>query len=1289
MNFEEIKHAVNVQDDRLLYTTVTLDPGSFVGSEKLFRYCYGNNPIVISNASLASINEGSRTITINGKASFKNVPDLQVQLAIAVNERSEAQITLYYELIGAGHGPNRWTFSQSFPNLPKVVDGNKPTLFDRSTGKITQTMVVPLDTLYLTDTYFVVTNIPHHDDRLNIELKWGINFYGHLRPEGLLGVVTYLFKSASQLVVSGTIREPYNNETTAFLSANYSAPSTDGQKYPWDIEDDFTDSLPGIFLKVHLGLNYAVINNKLNFKGEYVYFYTPLTENYVLSDTTPQFVPVQAYAGSIEVETSQPQDKLIIEMVSPVDPGVDLLQLHARFKNFDLKNIARLTGLTGSDRSPFEFLPEEIKKAGSGLGKLELLAASIIIDYTDLNYIDLSYVSFTIGMKDLNWQVWQNHFVIKNIGCTFNIDYPLSTENDIDEMFARELEVVVFGRMAIEEVDFDIIAKNTEDFTVYAQMSKAQTIPLSKIIKKYADGIEPPGDLTINTFRLGIAPFKSYSFAMAMAREPHPWKLNLGPHELVVSDVSMGINYTGGKASGSVSGTVSLTDEVTLFLNYSTPGDVVMRSFIADIELNKLFGKLVNQSFDLPSLFDIRLKQNSVLIQKTGSNYVFKLATVVENFGLLALQVQKIGGKWGVALGMDIASGRLSKIDGLGFLHFFEDLFPLDKLTLVISSFNAPAFDFPDVAKFNNPVINGKNNIKLPQQASLVSGMNFYGKWSLDPSKPEQRLLQGLLNIRGSLDVVLQVSKVPSDSSKLIVSLSNTTILGLDFNCTFGGQIVGGEVGVFLQGDLTTHVGSNTQKFNVALLFVPNGGFMSATMEGIIDLEIFQLCDVALEVGISLEGLPSLGLAGTIVAGKMKSSVAVFFDSANPSHSLVAGSISDLSLADIFNTFTGLNESSINSVLEEVEVKGTDYFEIPVGTIANDLDNRKLDKLAQACAHKLIIPTTTDKSLFVVGEKGKVWFLTDKTNKMRHYAFKKLGDKIIVSTEAQFYFAPQTTNIGSLEYKKNFYVNATIVLFGFEARIQVDIDPDRGIYVRGKMSKLVIGHENLFSIMNVEKTDGPVVSVSTYQDDNREAMFRQPHFFVNGKLTMLGSSYQADVKMTTSGGEFDIQVSLLLGTIKGSLKGKIKDFNDMSIGGTLKVGIDDIDLKEFGTFPIKTGASASMNIYVTPQSMGISFGVVFELAGITLDAGTLKLNATTDNLSQLPGVILAAIKKVLEDKFIDPKEWAKFAKNAINWTHDQIQNGLKELFKLDDGDAEIVMAIVFPICAVTNALVNM
>jgi hypothetical protein len=114
-----------------------------------------------------------------------------------------------------------------------------------------------------------------------------------------------------------------------------------------------------------------------------------------------------------------------------------------------------------------------------------------------------------------------------------------------------------------------------------------------------------------------------------------------------------------------------------------------------------------------------------------------------------------------------------------------------------------------------------------------------------------------------------------------------------------------------------------------------------------------------------------------------------------------------------------------------------------------------------------------------------------------------------------------------------------------------------------------------------------------------------------------------------------------------------------------------------------------MNIYVTPQSMGISFGVVFELAGITLDAGTLKLNATTDNLSQLPGVILAAIKKVLEDKFIDPKEWAKFAKNAINWTHDQIQNGLKELFKLDDGDAEIVMAIVFPICAVTNALVNM
>jgi hypothetical protein len=293
-----------------------------------------------------------------------------------------------------------------------------------------------------------------------------------------------------------------------------------------------------------------------------------------------------------------------------------------------------------------------------------------------------------------------------------------------------------------------------------------------------------------------------------------------------------------------------------------------------------------------------------------------------------------------------------------------------------------------------------------------------------------------------------------------------------------------------------------------------------------------------------------------------------------------------------------------------------------------------------------------------------------------------------VSTEAQFCYVPNTIHIGALEFKKQFYINAAIAFFGFEASMTVDIDPDKGIAVDGKMSKLVIGHPNIFSLSAARGDGGPEISISTYQNDKHEVeKFRQPHFYVNGQLTMLGMHYEAYVNMTESGGEFDIKVSLL-GLVNGGLAGVIKNFDQMDVTGTLSVGIGDIDLGKLGTFSIDTGAAASMRIFVTPNSMGVSFGVAFKLAGEEFNLGTLTLNVQTGDLSKLPEVIWEAIKNFLEKLFTDPEEWAKMAKSAINWTHDQITGVLKDQFGLSPDAAEVILAVVFPVCAMTTALVN-
>jgi hypothetical protein len=178
----------------------------------------------------------------------------------------------------------------------------------------------------------------------------------------------------------------------------------------------------------------------------------------------------------------------------------------------------------------------------------------------------------------------------------------------------------------------------------------------------------------------------------------------------------------------------------------------------------------------------------------------------------------------------------------------------------------------------------------------------------------------------------------------------------------------------------------------------------------------------------------------------------------------------------------------------------------------------KLDKVAAAFQAKgFTIPSDVKQTLLVRNEKNQPsskWYLTDLTT-MKHYELVKNGDKITVSLEAQLYVAPQATQIGTINFPQDFYINGKIEFLFFNLETTINIDPNQGIAIDAQMDKIVIGHEHLFSLKALEGDGGPNLSVATYtQPDQKVEELKSPHFYINGQLEMLGISRGAFVSLT-------------------------------------------------------------------------------------------------------------------------------------------------------------------------------
>ena len=984
--------------------------------------------------------------------------------------------------------------------------------------------------------------------------------------------------------------------------------------------------------------------------------FTPLTQSWC--NKNPNYPAVQAFGSKLSI----PSAKIEMNMWAEVKWNLPQALFIAECEGITISNLAALADMSGSKTIDSQ-LPKPLKPLVKALDKLELERFSFALDLYN-NTPELSMASFTIGMPNLNWHVWDDHFVMDSIAARFEIDSPFAKQPA-----KPKFEVSVMGVMEIEKVPVSVQASSKNDFTLYAQLQKEQTIPLKRLIKTYAPGLPAPSDLTIDKMSVSVAPGHFYGFSTILASEPKPWVIPLGPKKITISHVNMNITVPAkGTTTGSVGGVLKFSNDVELSIAYELPGDIQIRGVFPKSSLSHLISELTSHNLTLPKGFDIEFDYAFVVMKKQGSSYLFSLATEIEGLGVFAFELIKNGNGWGFASGIDLQQGTASSIPGLKVINKIESAFHLSKFTLVLSSLDAPSFTFPDMAQFQTPILATKK-ISLPTHTSgVITGLNLFSQWKINLKNKNEKILSKLLGLQPTLDVVIQVGENPEKECRMYTAF-NSKIQGHPFKVELGAMMQSGTLGLFMTGELSVKIQKHLQTFDVTTLFIPNGAFISANMSGDTGVKFgsFTLSDLALEIGVSAEGLPSVGIAASIDTKAFESSVAIFFDAAEPQKSLVAGSLSDLNMKEVVDALVGRKKASpLDKVLSKISIEGTHQFNI-AGTLSKELDNLKLDSLAKAFKSNgaISLPGNSHQLHMVTATKGKIWYLTDTTT-MRHYQLRKVGKNIQVKIEAQFYCAPSDTLIGTKQFKQGFYLNGKINVLGFHASTTISVSTNQGIAVDARADKIVIASPHLFSLMAAKGKGGAQISIATYsQPKQKNKLFRKPHFYINGKLELLGISDSIFITVSEQGAAFDLKGTLAPG-VHVDLNGTFASVHHLDVGGDVKVGIGTINLGSLGKIKIKTDVEANIDIAYDGKKITATCKASFEALGQKHRIARFHLNVKSKALKDIAKTLEKEMEKILTGALKDVEKWAKAVDKGLVTGVKDTEHVMKTVFKKSD-----------------------
>jgi hypothetical protein len=802
------------------------------------------------------------------------------------------------------------------------------------------------------------------------------------------------------------------------------------------------------------------------------------------------------------------------------------------------------------------------------------------------------------------------------------------------------------------ELDFQVQANGTVTGSLTTKADGA-SIPLRSLFQTYAPNLPAPPDLQISELNVSLKP-GDYSFSAKMAGSP-PWNFDIGPTPMQVTDVSLSLTKTSGSAmEGSLKGTLHIGSSLQVDITLSLPGNFVIKATLPNARLSQLITALDQLGVTLPNSFDLSFTESYLLIERTGDEFKFNTASLVNNTGTVALAAHRSGGRWGFAAGVQLEGSALGSLPGLSPLGAFTSFVGLDKILLVLSSLTETGFAFPALSSFDAPSLNG-HNVSLPDGAGgVVRGVNVYASL-VSANSAGFKLLADYLRVRldGTATVVLSISVPdPSSASKLFLSVNTDLNTTTHLEGQLGVMLQGGVPAAFLQAAVTAAIQGQPATFTATAIVLPTGVLIAGTMQGTINFSPVRLSNVALVIGINGAGVPSLGFAATIDVADFQSSIAVFFDSTDPRKSMFAGAISGATLLQVATLIAGQRgvPAPIDGALAQFGLRPLQAFQLSSADTPA-LDARDLANIRASFASAgVTLPSGDDQIFFVVNTPGAVWHLTDLSS-MKHYELKTAGPGVISgSLQPQLYCAPQDTNIGALSYPQGINVFAQIDAFLIKAQVRVEISTNSGISADVGVAPIQLVNANVFSITGGGPGGGPRLSMSTYaRSGETDPRLQGPHFLLTGTMRLLGFDVAgAYISISGNGLQVDL-IGQIAPAVSVDLHGTVDNAPSLNVRGGVNVGIDNtFNGGPLGNIRVQTMVNGSLQLAASLSGGSASVQGSFAFGGLPLATlPPITLDVSTASLVNLAAPLWQPIADVINKALANPEQWLQWVKSGL------------------------------------------
>lgn len=1291
MDIQTIRDRLGIADDGTVKggkiaigapTLQALDPAGDVAA--MIKGSFGGKDIGITGAKGNA--SGGKSVVVTGTAAFA-LGSYPVTLTVTLPKATQVQLVFSFDATAK----KDWVFSDSFKSLPTVFSYEL-------LGKQQKSL---LDYLAVNKGSFIVASAKAAGG--DTALIAGINFRGEVTANALFGIVQDVVDKLGGIPVTGTITLPADDAKSPALK--------DGE-VPWG----GGKPAPGIDLKVEIGKSLK-LGTTATFAVEALHVYSPATQKWL--SVNPTYQPVVALTGSVDL----PKLGRKVNVVADMPVGTGEAQIGLTLQPPTLPSFSDLADLFGaadvSGTVTKVFAGASASGGSDPFSGLQLQSASMVVG-TKNKAPTVLRAAVSVGMPNLNWVLFDKKlFVAKSMSVSLAVTSPFD---------GPKIALEGDGLVQVAGIPIALTARRDDgQVSVVASLDDQVNLPISRLVSDYLPDVVPPSDLTIDSMILTIQPGTLYSFSLTMAQAPNTWKINLGPTDLVFKNVSlMAMKTAGGTASGSFSAEAEI-GPVLLSADYATPGDIKVKGTLPDIKLSEIVNGLTQTKLMAPDGFDLEFSDSYVLIEKKGAEYRFGLGTTIEEISTLVFVVQKGTKGWGFAAGLNVALDDVSKLDGgvASTVKEFQKWFPFQDFTLAVSTITDASFSFPAAKSFGTKFKDAPN-IKLPALASGIEpGFYLYTttefkrdnkilKALIDVLKiPEATVLQAMLAYQETaglqLGVALETYLTPlKDVSKRTyagaLGYQNTALQGM---MTIG---VGGKNGFsfVLKAKLKALIDGNEAEFEVDLQVVENGILLAGSMDANTPLAFgpLQVSQLGLAIGITWEAVPAFGFAAQLeVDGAFDSSVAILLDTTNPGNSLLAASLSDLSVDDVVEHMLPADAakdipSEFRTIMNSIAIRGypDGNFDVPATdavafvTALNNFDGKEISSVFASAGKIDGFPTTSEGMTLTVDHKNTDklghWYITERGGTasnptVTHWQIKRQSGKVTVGKEAQLYFSPPGgANIAGLKYPEGMKVSGQLsVLF---LSIAADIEVlSKGLVVNTEIGKILLGKISddnyIFALTSADGKTGPRFSLATFEQPSKPTEAEQsPHVLVDGDMSILGIKRSSFLSINKGGASVDLSGSLIPGVMSGRIAGTIDATSGFDLLAALEVGIGTLDFGKLGKLKIETGVAGQVEIWANTKSIGASVKFGFKLAGKVYNLPEFKLDLKVQDLTHLAKLLFDKVFDFLKKLFTDPKEWAKIASEAMGWATDKIEGALQSVFGLSAKEAQAVLAVICP-----------